>query len=580
MNTFKINFIAGLLVLCLSCQSDKKEDGFHLHIRLKEDVDCLQPIVSQTRSASQIEALIMLPLIEYSMDKIELTPVMVKELPKLISSTDSNSVYASEIVEEAVWDNGLPVTGFDYQFTVKAALNPFIKNTNWKSSLKNIIDVRCSESRPKYLEVVVIKNYLLAKEISGNINVYPESVYDPEKIMRQFSIQDLLRKDSSSWDANEINLLRKFADQFQSAEVCKSRISGSGPYRLASWDAGSKIILEKKKNWWGEKLAQTNPMLKAFPDKISYLIIPDEAAAILALKEGSIDICTDISPRQFEALKTDSSSKLNLQFLTPGIFQYNYIDYNNRNPILSDAKVRRAISHLVDVPSFIKNVMQGLAEQVVSPVHPSRPYYNNKLTPLVFSPDTALSLLRQSGWSDSNQDGILDKRIHGKLTPLSLKLLVSSEGGKKLALILQEQAKKIGVEILPETKDFSLILKDLNELKFDMVALNIGQQPSLYDPFQNWHSSNAKAGGSNRCGYINPEMDRLIQLIRSTESEAERNQAYLRFQEILWEDQPQLFLFSPRERLIAQSRIQIEASSRRPGYLESSVQLKLLKTKG
>lgn len=91
-------------------------------------------------------------------------------------------------------------------------------------------------------------------------------------------------------------------------------ISGCGPYRLTSWESGSKIILEKEK-LVGEKYASNQAMLQANPDKISYLIIPDEATAVLALKDGSVDICTDISPRQFEALRMDSSSKTKLQFL-------------------------------------------------------------------------------------------------------------------------------------------------------------------------------------------------------------------------------------------------------------------------
>ena len=252
----------------------------------------------------------------------------------------------------------------------------------------------------------------------------------------------------------------------------------------------------------------------------------------------------------------------------------NYIDFNTRTDILSDLNVRRALAFLVDIPSFIQNVMQGLAQQVAGPVHPSRSYYNQQLKPIVFSIDSAISLLQKSGWKDSDKDGILDKMIKGKRTKLSLNLMVSSDGGKKLALLLQEQAKKIGVEINPVNKDFSLILKDLNALNFDMVALNISQQPSLYDPFQNWHSSNAKAGGSNRCGFATPETDSLIQVIRTSTAEDLRNQAYLRFQEVLYEAQPQIFLFSPKERLITSSRIQLEPSNRRPGYLENMVKLK------
>jgi hypothetical protein len=69
----------------------------------------------------------------------------------------------------------------------------------------------------------------------------------------------------------------------------------------------------------------------------------------------------------------------------------------------------------------------------------------------------------------------------------------------------------------------------------------------------------------------------LIQVIRATTSESERNSAYLRFQEILYNAQPQIFLFSPKLRIVATSRIRFEASSRRPGYSENMIELAPIK---
>lgn len=107
-----------------------------MRIRLKEDVDCLHPIVSQSSSATQIEPLIMLPMIEYSMDKIELTPLLVLDIPRVTETNDTMTTFESDIRPEAVWDDGSPITASDYAFTVKAALNPFIKNPTWKGFLK------------------------------------------------------------------------------------------------------------------------------------------------------------------------------------------------------------------------------------------------------------------------------------------------------------------------------------------------------------------------------------------------------------------------------------------------------------
>jgi peptide/nickel transport system substrate-binding protein len=561
------------IICCPGCKPEKQNGGFTLRIRLREDVDCLHPILSKSSLATQIEPLIMIPMIEYSMDKIELNPLLVTELPKLTHSNDSASVFECDIRPEAKWDDGSPVRASDYAFTIKAALNPFNKNPDWRALLKNMKEIELNSNNPGHLSIHVLKNYLLSKEVCGNVNLYQEHYYDPTGIMNKFKVYDLINKDSAAWSPAERAELQKFADAFQTADMCKNKISGAGPYRLKSWDAGSKIILEKKADWWGSKLAATNPMLSAYPDRIEYLIMPDEASSILALKEGTIDIATDISPKQFDALQKDNSSKDKLQFFTPTVFQYAFLELNNRNPALSERAVRQSLARLADVSGFIKNVMQGLAEPIIGPFHPSRPYYNKGLKPIAFDPETAAKELQAAGWKDSNKDGILDKMINGKSVKLSFHLMASAESGKKFALLFQEAAKKVGIEIIPETKDWSLILKDFNELQFDMAIVIQNQSPSLYDPYQSWSSVNTKPGGSNRCGFATPETDSLIQIIRTTPSEQERNNAYLQFQEILYNEQPQIFLFSPKQRIISSSRIKLEASSRRPGFAENMIQL-------
>lgn len=571
------NSIIGIFCIYLfcfsSCKTDKKDEGFTLRIRLKEDVDCLHPILSRSNSSTQIEPLIMLPMIEFSMDKIELTSLLLINLPIVTSTNDSVSVFECDIRPEAIWDNGSQITAADYAFTVKAALNPFIKNPSWRGFLKNIKKIETDITKPKHLSIHVVKNYLLSKEICGNINLYQENYYDPNKIMNAFDIGDLVSKDSAAWTIEERSRLQQFAVEFEHSEMCKHKITGSGPYRLLSWDAGAKIVLEKKTNWWGSKLAKTNPLLAAHPDRIEYLIMPDESAAILALKDGSIDVATEISPKQFDDLQKDKENKSNLQFFTPTIFQYTFLELNTRHPALAERSVRKALARLIDISGFIKNVMQGLADPIVGPIHPSRSYYNKTLSLIPFSPEVAAMELQTSGWKDNNKDGILDKTIDGKLISLSFVLLVATESGKKLALLFQEEAKKLGIEIKPETKDWSLINKDLNELRFDIAAITVGQSPSLYDPYQSWHSSNSKAGGFNRSGFATPATDSLIQLIRTSASESERNTAYLKFQDILYEAQPQIFLFSPKQRIIASTRISIETSSRRPGYAENMITL-------
>lgn len=551
-----------------------EDEAFTLRIRIREDVDCLHPIVSQSAIATQIEALIMLPMIEYSAENLELSPLLVKAAPEISSSNDSSHIYALEILEDAKWDDGQNITAADYEFTIRAALNPYVKNPSWRSFLKNILHIQYDSLEPKKIWVHVSKNYMLGKEVSGNVNLYPEHIYDPEKLMRNFRVEELTTKDSAAWIPEQHALLKRFAEQFESAAFCKSAIHGAGPYKLKSWDAGSRIVLERKKDWWGTKYADRNKMLEAHPDYIEYVIMPDEAAAVLAVKEGSVDLVTEVAPKTFIDLRNDSMQNSSLQFYSSGHFQYSIIELNLRNPVLQDVRVRKALAKLTNVSSYIDHLMFGLAAPVYGPIHPVKSYYNNKLQPIAYDPAAAHKLLIESGWTDSNKNGVLDKTINGVLQELRLRFLASSATSKSIALLYQEEARKLGIEIIPETKEASFIRKDLNDRNFDMVYVTVTQQATtLYDPYQGYFSSNAKPGGGNRCGVQSEKLDSLILGIRSALNEEERTRYYLEFQQTLYDLQPQIFLFSPFERLLANKRIRMETIKRRPGYLENTFRL-------
>jgi microcin C transport system substrate-binding protein len=234
--------------------------------------------------------------------------------------------------------------------------------------------------------------------------------------------------------------------------------------------------------------------------------------------------------------------------------------------------VRIALAHLLNVEAYIKNLSFNMANRVTSPIHPSRSYYHQNLKALDYNPEKSKQILAGAGWKDIDGDGVLDKKMKDGKTSLKFKLLVAGEMGQKIALILQEEAKKVGVEITAEKKEMGQFMKDINERTFDLVATNILQSPSPYDPFQSWHSSNAKPGGSNRCGIIIPALDEAIDLIRF--DVVRRKEAYLKFQEILYQEQVQWFLFSPQTKLVASNKILLTPSIRKPGFLENMIREK------
>ncbi|MEO6189168.1 MAG: ABC transporter substrate-binding protein [Saprospiraceae bacterium] len=563
-------FIFILSTIEFHCSEDKKDKDFVLRIRLADEPDCLHPVVSQSSLATQIEVLIMPPLFEFSPNKLEFSPILVKSMVDPVIVNDSTVSYTYELQENAVWEDGQPLTVDDIIYTIKSTLNPCIRNKTYAGFFKNIRDVKSTSSNNKTVTFLINKNYMQGQEMSGNYCIYPEHIYDPNSVLRKFSLQDLMHKDSANWSAEEWNNLKSYGSEYQSQKFCKEKIVGCGPYKLLTWQSGSKIILEKKKNWWGDSLVSKYPLLISKPDRIEYWIMPEEASALLELKNGNIDIISELTPKVFEELKDKDSDKLN--FATPTLMQYMYIDINHRNPVLSNLKVRMALSHLINVDQFIKEQYNGLALRINSPVHPSKSYYNSSIESIKYDPLKATQLLKEDGWKDTNGDGSLDKKINGKTQELAFRFyLTNKETSKKFGLLLQEECKKVGIKIDLIPKEAASLMNDLNELNFDLVLIAQRQSPSLWDPFQMYSSSNTKAGGFNKSGYATSKSDSIIASIRNAGTENERNKLYLEFQKILHDEVVQIYLFSPLERIVYSKRINLVESSRRPGYYEGMI---------
>jgi len=120
----------------------------------------------------------------------------------------------------------------------------------------------------------------------------------------------------------------------------------------------------------------------------------------------------------------------------------------------------------------------------------------------------------------------------------------------------------------------AVMIENLKKREFDLMCLGWSQSPSPDDFKQIWHTTSNTYDGSNMVGFGNQESDQLIADIRVTMNDEERNKMYHRFQEIIAEQQPYVFLFSPKCCAAISKRFKnAEAVSLRPAYFVRYFQL-------
>lgn len=317
---------------------------------------------------------------------------------------------------------------------------------------------------------------------------------------------------------------------------------GAGPYRLKSWEPGSRITLTASPTYFDGK-----PHIS----EVVYRIIPDSATMFMETRAGRLDVM-DLSPLQY--LRQTSGPLWEEQFHKYRYLAsvYVFLGFNLEHPFFKDVRVRRAISMAINRDEIVKGVLLGQGVPAFGPFKPGSWAYHPTLKPVAQNVAAARALLAEAGFRDTGGDGVLTK--DGR--PLAFTILTNQGNEQRIltATVIQSQLRTVGIDVRIRTVEWAAFIREfVNKGRFDAVILGwtITQDPDI---FQVWHSSQAHDGGLNFTHYKNPELDRLLEEARSTPDQAVRTRLYARVQEILADDQPYCFLFVPYALPVVQRR--------------------------
>ncbi len=574
--------LLGLIILA-SCTPDDKETvnwtrtTNEVILRLDESPDRLNPVLSTTAYATEVELQVFSYLLSIEPKTLEFIPQLAKSWPEEKEVTDGpmagSLALTFEIFEEAVWDDGSPVTGEDYVFMVKTVFVPQLATQRVKPYLSIIKDIEVDADNPKKFTVYTEKTDNVVEILSNTMFLIPAHIYDTQNALKDIPLTDFLDQEKMEGISKENPAIQQFADEFSSTKFSHdvTGISGSGPYRLESWETGKEVVLVKKDNWWGDALADDFPALNAKPDKLIYKPIVDNVTAIAALKSEELDAMSNIDPNDFKELREDSLLNEIYNFETPPFLGYYMLFVNGRKDKLADKKVRKALAHAIDVDQIIETVYGGLAVRFSVPVHPSASYYRSDLAPPAYDIEKAKALLKEAGWEDTNDDGVVDKDIDGERVELNLEFQYAgqSERQRTLALLIQETTKRAGIGLEPKSMDYAVMLQNTKTGDYDIAPGGRSWPPVSWNPQQNWHTE-----GAGRVGFGSAETDALIDsIVRETDPE-KKKALYGQLQEIIYDEQPEIYLIVPVSRVIVHKRFNWDPSPVLPGYFPNYFELK------
>lgn len=555
---------------------NKKKDKNEVIIHELSDTDMLNPYTYQSADAGYITGQMFFSLLGLDPATLKYVPSLAKALPVEEVDKEHNTVsYTYEIRPEAKWDNGQDITAKDVEFTLKVIKCPKVNDEREKPYYELIHDIKMYPDNPKKFTLVCNKVYILAYSTCGGFPILPAYVYDPKNLLVPYSLIQL--NDSANTLENDPKI-NEFANDFNGEKYQREKgfVVGCGPYEFSEWVTGQKVVLTRKKNWWGDPLEKENFSFQAYPDKLIYQTINDQTAALTALKGEKLDVMYGIKPKDFVEMPKSEKIQEHFNLSTPLSMSYTYFGINMHNPKFADKRVRQALAHLVDVEKLIHVIGYDLGQRVNGPIHPSKKgAYNDTIAPYDFNIEKAKKLLADAGWKDSNGNGTIDKVIDGQLTEFNITFTYNAgnDSRRDAALIFKEDARKAGINVDVVPQEWSIYIDNQSKHNFEMFYGAWIGSPNPEDPKQIW-STESQNNGSNYVFFGNAETDKLIEDIRSELNEDKRNDLYRQLQVIIHDEVPYIFIWAPKERIAINKKFtNAETFVVRPGFNEAAFKL-------
>jgi ABC-type transport system substrate-binding protein len=534
-----------------------------IYTRWARDPETLDPLALPNPSAIDANNLLHLPLLQVDYQQNKYAPALAQALPQVRHQGDSLTLVDYELRAAATWDDNRPVLATDVDFTLKLMHCPGLPNENSRAQFDFIRQVRIDPANPRRFTLVCRSLSTEAVEISGDFSVLPEASLDPAHTLRRLSLATL-----QDWPASHAPdpAVGALVQRYQRANLARqpNNLPGCGAYRLADWKPNHELRFRRKAHWWADKLPVIPFVLQARPQELVFAILPDDAAAALALRRHNIDIYPQIPVRIFQQLQASTAARQDFVFYTKPSYDILTVGFNTRRPALRDRHTRQALSRLFDPASLLTATQLGQGIRTTGLLAPNSPFYNDSLPLPTYAPAQAIALLKQAGWQRGT-DG--HWRQPGSPAPLAVAVRYRSEENTYATVGLQFQAAaaQLGISVTLLPSENSVNTSRLQAGDYDLYIRPIKGNPFGFNFATILHSK--AIGSGNITGFGRPDTDQLLMAI-STEGNPNRKRRLLwRFQTMLQEEMPVLPLFFLPYRLAASRQLQhVIASSLKPGY--------------
>jgi peptide/nickel transport system substrate-binding protein len=304
--------------------------------------------------------------------------------------------------------------------------------------------------------------------------------------------------------------------------------AGSGPFVLERLAPTSEVVLVRNEQYWKGPAKLQRVIIK---------IIPNVADRVLSLERGSLDMITEVPPKNIAALKNNAAVKV----LSMPSRRMQILGMNAATGPFSNPKVRQAICQAIPYDTIIKQGFHGYAVRLRSGIAQGTPTYTDKYG---YETDLtkAKALLAEAGFPN------------GFRTTLAVR--AGFEEDEEAAVWIKSNLQKVGVTMDIDTLPLAAFVTK-GRAKEHATYIN-NHAYWVNDPYYTYYFLHRTGGGSSYTGYSNKEVDKLIADHMIAPDMDARARASDRIQQLIQQDPPFCYL--------AQSNVNVAMRKNVEGY--------------
>ena len=402
--------------------------------------------------------------------------------------SDDNTTMYFKLNPNAKWSDGQPVKASDYAFTLefmrsKDIVAPWY-NTYYKDQIKEVIiydehTISVSTNQPKPRD-----------ELHSHISISPT----PKHFYGDLS-----------------GFVRKFNWKIA---------PNTGAYQISNIKKGKSITFSRKKNWWAKDLKYFKNRFNV--DRVKYSVIRDLNIGWEYFLKGNLDFFSITLPLYWHQKATgpefDNGYIHKLWFYTDAPMPSVGLWLNQDKTIFKDINVRLGLAHAFNIEKVNQQVLRGDYTRKHSIHSGFGKYTNLNIKAREYDLNKANNYFNKAGWKQRGDDGIRIK--DGQR--LSIAVTYGHEAHTPRLVVLKEEYKKAGVELVLRKVDSAASFKSVLEKKHDVWwgGLIGGRKPQYWGQF---HSENAhKLQTNNFTNTDDAKIDSMIDAYRSAMNIEER----------------------------------------------------------